>query len=43
MLFPPTADVTWLHDTALWTSVAWSIVSAVDLVLAVRREYEWST
>jgi len=41
VLFPPTADITWLHDTALWISVAWSLVSAVDLVAAVRREYEW--
>jgi len=37
VLFPPTSDVTWLHDVVLWTAVAWSVASAVDLVVASRR------
>jgi CDP-diacylglycerol---glycerol-3-phosphate 3-phosphatidyltransferase len=34
VLFPPTADIGWLHDTMLWIAVALSIVSFVDLVRA---------
>jgi CDP-diacylglycerol--glycerol-3-phosphate 3-phosphatidyltransferase len=37
VLFPPTSEVTWLHNVALWTSVAFSIVSAIDLFTASRR------
>jgi CDP-diacylglycerol---glycerol-3-phosphate 3-phosphatidyltransferase len=37
VLFPPTAEVGWLHDVAIWTAVALSVVSAVDLVVASRR------
>jgi CDP-diacylglycerol--glycerol-3-phosphate 3-phosphatidyltransferase len=37
VLFPPTADIDWLHDVVLWTAVAWSVVSAIDLVVASRR------
>jgi CDP-diacylglycerol--glycerol-3-phosphate 3-phosphatidyltransferase len=37
VLFPPTADWSWLDDTVLWIAVAMSIVSAVDLLLAARR------
>jgi CDP-diacylglycerol--glycerol-3-phosphate 3-phosphatidyltransferase len=37
VLFPPTADLGWLHDIVLWTAVAWSVASAVDLVVASRR------
>jgi CDP-diacylglycerol--glycerol-3-phosphate 3-phosphatidyltransferase len=38
VLFPPTADVGWLHDVALWAAVVLSIVSAVDLFAAARRQ-----
>jgi phosphatidylglycerophosphate synthase len=38
VLFPPTADVGWLHDVALWAAVAMSVVSAVDLFAASRRQ-----
>jgi len=37
VLFPPTADVGWLHDVTLWAAVAMSVVSAVDLFVASRR------
>jgi CDP-diacylglycerol--glycerol-3-phosphate 3-phosphatidyltransferase len=37
VLFPPTADLGWLHDVVLWIAVAWSLASAVDLVVASRR------
>jgi CDP-diacylglycerol--glycerol-3-phosphate 3-phosphatidyltransferase len=37
VLFPPTEDIHWLQDVVLWVAVAWSLVSAVDLVVASRR------
>lgn len=37
VLFPPTADDTGVHDVALWAAVAFSVVSAVDLLVSARR------
>jgi CDP-diacylglycerol---glycerol-3-phosphate 3-phosphatidyltransferase len=37
VLFPPTADNPDVHDLALWTAVAFSVASAVDLLVSVRR------
>ena len=42
VLFPPTADNPDVHDVALWTAVAFSVVSAVDLVWTAYREYEYA-
>jgi CDP-diacylglycerol--glycerol-3-phosphate 3-phosphatidyltransferase len=42
VLFPPTADNPGVHDVALWTAVAFSLVSAVDLVWKAYREYEYA-
>jgi CDP-diacylglycerol--glycerol-3-phosphate 3-phosphatidyltransferase len=38
VLFPPTSDVGWLQDVALWAAVAMSVISAVDLFAAARRQ-----
>jgi CDP-diacylglycerol--glycerol-3-phosphate 3-phosphatidyltransferase len=38
VLCPLTADADWLHDAALWTAVTFSIVSALDLFVAARRQ-----
>ncbi len=38
VLFPPTSDVGWLQDVALWAAVAMSVLSAVDLFAAARRQ-----
>ena len=38
VLFPPTSSWGWVQDTVLWVAVALSIVSAVDLVTATRRQ-----
>ncbi|TMK67043.1 MAG: CDP-diacylglycerol--glycerol-3-phosphate 3-phosphatidyltransferase [Actinobacteria bacterium] len=38
VLLPPTADTTWLRRAALWTAVALTVVSAVDLYWAHRRD-----
>lgn len=43
VLFPPTADNPDVHDVALWTAVALSIVSAVDLVWTAYRDYEYAS
>jgi len=43
VLFPPTADNPDVHDVALWTAVALSIVSAVDLVWTAFRDYEYAS
>jgi CDP-diacylglycerol--glycerol-3-phosphate 3-phosphatidyltransferase len=43
VLFPPTADNTDVHDIALWTAVAFSIVSAIDLVWRAYRDYEYAS
>jgi hypothetical protein len=32
VLLPWTADLGWFHDVMLWTAVAISVVSAVDIV-----------
>jgi CDP-diacylglycerol---glycerol-3-phosphate 3-phosphatidyltransferase len=37
VLFPPTEHSHGLHDAALWVAVAFSLVSALDLVIASRR------
>jgi CDP-diacylglycerol--glycerol-3-phosphate 3-phosphatidyltransferase len=37
VLFPPTADWDVLQTTVLWFAVAFSVVSAVDLFVAARR------
>jgi CDP-diacylglycerol--glycerol-3-phosphate 3-phosphatidyltransferase len=37
VLFPPTEDVPHLYNPFLWLAVAFSVVSAFDLVLASRR------
>ncbi len=37
VLFPPTSDLGWLHDTALWAAVAFTVVSGLDLFQAARR------
>ena len=42
VLFPPTVDNTDVHDAALWTAVAFSVVSAIDLLLTAFREYEYA-
>jgi len=34
VLFPPTSDDGGLHEVALWTAVAFSVVSAIDLLYA---------
>jgi CDP-diacylglycerol--glycerol-3-phosphate 3-phosphatidyltransferase len=34
VLFPPTADNPGVHDVAVWTAVAFSVVSLVDLLVA---------
>jgi CDP-diacylglycerol---glycerol-3-phosphate 3-phosphatidyltransferase len=31
-LFPPTADIPWVADTALWVAVVLTVVSGIDLV-----------
>src|SRR5262249_50221208 len=38
--FPPTSDMTWLHDTALGAAVAITVVSGYDLIRAARRAEE---
>jgi CDP-diacylglycerol--glycerol-3-phosphate 3-phosphatidyltransferase len=38
VLCPLTENLGWLHDVALWVAVAFSVVSAVDLVAAARRQ-----
>ena len=38
VLCPLTADDANLHDTALWVAVVFSLVSAVDLLLAAHRQ-----
>lgn len=38
VLFPPTADVGWFHDVSLWAAVVITVVSAVDLFAAARRQ-----
>jgi len=37
VLFPPTADLGWLHDIVLWLAVFMSAVSAVDLAVNAHR------
>ena len=34
VLFPPTADNPTVHDVALWTAVAFSVASLIDLLVA---------
>jgi CDP-diacylglycerol--glycerol-3-phosphate 3-phosphatidyltransferase len=36
-LFPPTADVAWVADTALWVAVVMTVVSGIDLVVNATR------
>lgn len=36
-LFPPTADVPWVADTALWIAVVMTVVSGIDLVVNSAR------
>ena len=43
VLFPPTADNPGVHDVALWTAVAFSLASAVDLVYTAYRDYEYAS
>jgi len=43
VLFPPTSDWGSLQDVALWTAVAITVVSAVDLLAASRRTPAEST
>jgi phosphatidylglycerophosphate synthase len=38
VLCPMTADETKVHDVALWVAVVFSLISAVDLLLASRRQ-----
>jgi phosphatidylglycerophosphate synthase len=42
VLFPPTSDLHWLHDTALWAAVLITVVSGFDLIRAARRAGEAS-
>jgi len=37
VLFPPTEDVGWLQDVAVWSAVVLTVVSAVDLLIASAR------
>lgn len=37
-LFPPTADVPWVADTALWVAVALTVISGIDLVVNSGRQ-----
>lgn len=41
VLCPLTTDAEWLHDVALWTAVGFSVVSAIDLFVASRREWTY--
>ncbi len=43
VLFPPTADNPGVHDVAIWTAVAFSLASAVDLVYTAYRDYEYAS
>ncbi len=43
VLFPPTADSPGVHDVAIWTAVAFSLASAVDLVYTAYRDYEYAS
>lgn len=43
VLFPPTSDIGWLHDTALWAAVLITVISGIDLVRAARRAEEASS
>jgi phosphatidylglycerophosphate synthase len=37
-VFPPTADVEWITETVLWVAVAFTIVSAIDILLTGWQE-----
>jgi len=43
VLFPPTSDIGWLHDTALWAAALITVLSGYDLVRAARRAEEASS
>ena len=38
VILPPTADWTWLHHTVVWLAVAFTLLSALDIVVRGRRE-----